>query len=184
MMMQSKKLLDAVIILILAAALPLAASGNKEAEVTAEGGVKSVTEEDMTVSWEISGDSVRFDLEAPTTGWIAIGFDPSSAMKDAQFIIAYVQDDEVFIRDDFGTGLFTHGSDEVLGGSDDISSAEGSEQDGKTAVSFTIPLDSGDRHDAVLASGKKHKLLIAYGRDGADDFSSKHQARGSVNITL
>lgn len=38
MMMQTKKLLDAVIILILAAALPLAASGNKEAEVTADGG--------------------------------------------------------------------------------------------------------------------------------------------------
>lgn len=118
------------------------------------------------------------------TGWVAIGFDPSSAMKDAQFIIAYVQDGDVFIRDDFGTGFFTHASDEALGGTDDISNAEGSEQNGKTAVSFTIPLDSGDRHDAVLASGKKHALLIAYGRDGADDFSLKHQSRSSVNITL
>ncbi|MGM0431637.1 MAG: DOMON domain-containing protein [Spirochaetota bacterium] len=184
MIMHTKRIVFVISIVVVLVASPLAASGNKEAEVTVREGLKSITAEDMTVSWEIMEDSVRFELEAPTTGWLAIGFDPARIMKDAQFIIAYVKDGEVAIRDDFGTGTFNHTPDEALGGSDDITNAEGSEQDGKTAVSFVIPLDTGDKYDAPLVPGEKHTLLIAYGNDGFDDFSSNHQNRASIEITL
>ncbi|MCK4516427.1 MAG: hypothetical protein KAU31_14290 [Spirochaetaceae bacterium] len=55
-------------------------------------------------------------MSAVTTGWIAAGFDPSRQMADANIIIGYVADGEVFLRDDFGTGNVRHGADVDNGG--------------------------------------------------------------------
>jgi hypothetical protein len=116
-------------------------------------------------------------MVAPTTGWVAVGFDPTAAMKDANLIIGYVtagDDGELFIRDDWGNGHTSHVADVDEGGSSDVTNAEGSEVDGITTVSFSIPLDSGDEFDVPLNTGEEHKVLFAYGHDNADDFTSYH----------
>ena len=57
-------------------------------------------------------------------------------------------------------------------------------QNGVTELRFTIPLDSGDRYDRVLAAGKTYKVNLAYGRQGQDNFNAYHGARTQVEITL
>ncbi|MBD3285580.1 PKD domain-containing protein [candidate division WOR-3 bacterium] len=139
---------------------------------------------DFTFKWRTRGEVIDVILSAPTTGWVAVGFDPTTAMKDANYIIGYVDGEKVTIIDEFGDGNFSHTPDTDLEGADDVANADGSEADGSTTISFTIPLDSGDDNDKVLAVGQTYKVIFAYGPDGADDFTTKHASRASADIEL
>ena len=77
-----------------------------------------LTVEDVLLSMETDGTLLTVSISAPTTGWVAVGFDPSAAMKDANIIIAYVADGEVFLRDDWGSGHTSHEADTEMGGTE------------------------------------------------------------------
>jgi hypothetical protein len=121
---------------------------------------------------------------APTTGWVAVAFDPGVGMNESNMIIAYVAAGTVFIRDDFGTSPTGHDADTNLGGVDNVTAATGKEENSATEISFTIPLDSGDPYDKELIVGQTYRVLLASGPDGSDDFSSRHEVRTTVNITI
>lgn len=129
-------------------------------------------------------DILYVTVSAPTTGWISIGFDPTVGMKDANIIIGYVKNDSVFIRDDYGVSPTSHSLDTDVEGEDNISNKEGFEKDGRTEISFSIPLDSGDMRDRILKKGKEYTVLLAYGGDNADDFTSYHKNRLITKITF
>jgi hypothetical protein len=144
-------------------------------------GYSSVEEEGITIQWKIEEQNLRIRMAGATTGWVAVGFDPSSRMRDANIIIGYVEDGQVFLRDEFGTGGTSHSPDEELGGNDDTEDAQGGEENGQTWLSFSIPLDSGDRYDRALAPGKSVKVILATGRN--DDFGTYHGMKRAV-VTL
>lgn len=144
---------------------------------------KDTTVGEFTFMWRV--DTLRVlhvKLSAPTTGWVAVGFAPTTLMKDANLIIAYVADGEVYTSDEFGTSPTEHKPDTKLGGTDDIAEKSGMEKDGTTMIHFAIPLDSGDRYDKALESGKTYKIILAYG--AADNFTTKHRKATTVKITL
>jgi hypothetical protein len=145
-------------------------------------GFESISSAGVSFYWKIVGDNLEGILEAETTGWIAVGFDPSSMMKDANFIIGYVEDGEAYIRDDWGNGATSHKSDEDLGGSNNVEILGGSEANGKTTLRFRIPLDSGDSYDKPIEPGTTYTVLFAYGV--SDDFRGMHRSRGKAQITF
>ena len=145
-------------------------------------GFKEVEVKDFVFQWKIDGENIDIILSAPTTGWIAVGFDPSRMMKDADILIGYVKNNEVFMRDDFGSGNTKHRADTELGGTDNITVTGGSEADGETSLEFSIPLHSWDSYDRVLEEGGEYKLIFAYGNK--DDFRSYHKTRTSIKVTL
>ena len=148
-------------------------------------GFEQVVVAGVDVQWQVDGGNLNVQITSGSTGWVALGFDPSSRMKDANIIIGYISDGDVFIRDDFGVAAVKHESDAELGGSEDITNVEGQEADGGTQISFTIPLDSGDDYDKPLVPGKKYKIIVAMGPDDADDFGTYHTSnRGSAQIEL
>ncbi len=173
---------------LLASALFLAGCrGREEAPVAAtknERGFQEITSGDVNLQWKVDGANLQVVVRAPTQGWVGVGFGPTTMMKDANFIIGYVQDGQVVITDQFGTQLTAHASDESLGGKNDITAQAGSESDGNTEISFTIPLDSGDRYDKALVAGQTYPVLLAYGAE--DDFEIRHdqKARSRVQIQL
>ena len=169
-----------ILILILVGSILMPLSATEEAGSANR--FKEVEAGDFVFQWEINGENIDIILSAPTTGWIAVGFDPSRMMKDADILIGYVDNNEVFIRDDFGSGYTKHKADTDLGGTDDITINGGSEIDGKTILEFSIPLHSGDLNDRILEQGKEYKLIFAYGKK--DDFTSYHKTRTSLMITL
>ncbi len=132
----------------------------------------------------VVADTLEVELSAETTGWISIGFDPSRQMADANIIIAYVEDGELDIADDYGIGPMAHDRDTNHGGSNDIIAATGRQENGMTTVNFTIPLDSGDDLDKPLILGETYLVLVAHGPDGAADFTTYHANRGSFELEL
>lgn len=138
----------------------------------------------MTFQWRTDQDSLYVKLSAPTTGWVAVGFDPTSAMRDANFIIGYVQGNDVFISDSYGDGNYSHEPDSEGGGNDNVADKKGSESATSTQISFTIPLDSGDPRDRPLVAGQTYTILLAYGPDGSDGFTLKHATKAKKDLEL
>ncbi|HUV86918.1 MAG TPA: DOMON domain-containing protein [bacterium] len=144
----------------------------------------SITIDRITFTWKPEGKNLNATVKAPTTGWVAVGFDPAIAMKDANLIIGYVKDGQAFIRDDYGSTLVNHKADVNGGGQDNVTNKRGKEEDGVTEIGFTIPLDSGDERDRKLVVGRTYKVLFAYGPDGADNFKSQHHVRTWTRLKI
>lgn len=132
--------------------------------------------------YALAGQTLKGYMSAPSTGWLAVGFDPTNRMKDANFVFGFVQDGKGVIRDDFGTGSTSHASDESLGGKSDVRLVSFSEADGRTTIEFEVPLASGDRYDRPLSPGTTYKVLWAFGPDNRDNFTAIHRQRGSFII--
>lgn len=130
----------------------------------------------------IPGQNLECILRANTNGWLAVGFDPTSQMKDANLIIGYVSSGNAFIRDDFGVSNTSHTADTDLGGNSDVTLISATEAQGVSTLRFSIPLDSGDSKDRVLQVGSSYPVIFARGND--DDFDSMHDGIGSGTIKI
>ncbi len=160
--------------------------GEEDKEGEGGGGMWSdTTLSGFHLEWMVdSTDMFHIAISAPTTGWVAVGFNPSTMKKDADLIIGYVKGDSVFIQDNFGVSAVLHEPDTSLGGTDDVHAASGSEEDGVTRIAFSIPLDSGDKYDQKLARGESVKVILACAPNGADDFISIHRSVASVTVEI
>jgi len=146
-----------------------------------DSGYKSITVNEIKFSWKINGNYLDCILSAPTNGWVAVGFDPTERMENANFIIGYVKDGTAYIQDNWGKSETSHRSDIKMGGKDDILKPSGTEKDNFTEIGFLIPLDSGDKYDTKLTKGK-HKIILGY--SNKDNFTSKHKVLAKADIVI
>jgi hypothetical protein len=144
----------------------------------------TVSQEGYSLCWRADDSVLHVMMSAPTTGWVAVGFHSEGAMKNANILIGYMSDGGVNLRDDFGTDYTSHAGDASLGGSSDFTVVGGSESMGRTTISFTIPLSSGDEYDRDLVPGTECDIIMANGPNGADGYSEKHQWAGMATITI
>jgi len=133
--------------------------------------------------WSHDGQDLFAGIKTGSPGWVSTGFDPQSAMKDANIIFMALDGEDVMIRDDFGTSAFSHDDDVELGGTNDITASAAGRDGGITVYEFSIPLDSGDEFDRVLVPGNEYGVIFAVNDNGID-FDSKHSASGSAGIQL
>jgi hypothetical protein len=134
------------------------------------------------IRWLADDQYIYIGIKAKTTGWVAIGFEPSSGMKDADMVFGFVQSGKTIISDQFSTGTYgPHSPDTELGGTDDILESGGKEEGGFTIIEFKRTLDTGDRYDKALAEGAI-KIIWAYGPD--DEITKKHAVRGDGEISI
>ena len=179
-MSRGNRIVFAALMLVLIAALAGAQAQQKD-----ENGFWVTSAIGMDLKWKVEGEWLYVSVSAPTTGWVSVGFNPAGKMKNANIIIGYVQTGEVFIRDDFGSAPTQHQADAGIGGSLDIGKPSGSESNGKTEISFRIKLDSGDTKDRPLEAGKTYRVILGYGKDGADNFEAYHgDKRTTIKIKL
>ena len=139
---------------------------------------------DMRFLWRVRQQSIDITLTAKTTGWVGIGFNPemSQDMKGANFIIGYVQDGKVEASDHYGIMEGKHKDDEKIGGKADVSDVSGSEINGTTELTFSLPLDSSDPMDTALSPGSENTVLLAHGR--SDSIALKHRFRAVLRVNL
>jgi hypothetical protein len=147
-------------------------------------GSETVLDTNWSVGWQFMGNEIEFTLKAPTSGWVSIGFNPSNGMKDAEYILGYVQEGNTVVRQDFGTGRFSHKAVTDLGWKESIAVVSGSEEGSVTTIVFRLPLQWGESYGTVFKEGQTYKVLLAYGPDNRDNFTSKHRKRTTFSVTL
>lgn len=144
---------------------------------------QEITVEGITLRWAtVAGGNLSVELNGPTAGWVAVGFDPTQQMLNANIIIGYVASGTPVIRDDWGWQPTSHRDDIVMGGTSDVTLDGGFESGGSTEIQFTIPLDSGDAFDKALVPGNTYNIILALG--SGDDFSAPHTLAASASITI
>lgn len=144
---------------------------------------KSWEGDGFILKWSILDNTLVMTLSGETTGWISVGFAPTRMMKDADIIILAVDDKgTATAQDHYGTSPTSHKRDTDLGGTDNVSVIGGKESGGWTTVTFSIPLDSGDSRDKILAPGQKVRILVA--SSSKDSFRTRHNRKGKGEITL
>jgi hypothetical protein len=139
--------------------------------------------ENVVFEWKLAGENIHIRLAAKTEAWVGIGFNPSTRMKDANFIIGYVKEGKVKITDHYGTAERQHQEDTRLGGQKNIQDIGGKEENGVTEIIFSLPLDSKDSKDQPIWTDKDNTVLFAYGA-GRDSFRTKHQFRAALKINM
>jgi len=137
----------------------------------------------MRVLWANDAEFLRMALVAPGTGYVSVGFDPVDRKVGANYIIGYVDDTGVTLRDHVGTRGNLHQADTEVGGTDDIVEFAGTETDDETILEFVIPLDSGDPRDRPLRPGGSYEIQVAY-QESRDDLISWHSRHGVGTIEI
>ena len=136
----------------------------------------------VELHWSSDEVYVYIAMRAKTTGWVALGIQPGSAMKNADMVMGLVKEGVAEVRDHFSTGTYgPHKEDTALGGTDDIIEFSGKEEDGFTIVEFKRKLNTGDKYDIPLSKGE-NKIIWAYGSQ--EEFDVKHATRGYGEIEL
>lgn len=139
---------------------------------------------DLEIYWSNDNKYLYMALRGKTKGYISIGFQPGSMMKDADIIMGYVQDEKVEVFDQYSTGNFgPHPADEELGGSNDIISYGGEESNDYTIIEFVRLLKTEDKYDHELKSGK-NKIIWAYSHQDNPKASHIIRGYGEIEITL
>jgi hypothetical protein len=137
---------------------------------------------DYSISWLTDETTIFIAVRAKTVGWVAVGIQPSTTMKDADIILGFVKDGKASVYDLYSTGSFgPHPRDTELGGTDDISEFGGKEEGGYTVIEFKRALKTADRFDKSLLKGS-NKIIYSFGF--ADDIESRHIIRGYGQLDI
>lgn len=146
--------------------------------------LRHVTAGGIDLYWQPDSETLSVRVAATTTGWVAVGFDPTAGMQGANIIVGFVKDGALHIRDDYGSAQYAHAPDTSAGGATNVLPDSGIELAGRTEIRFRIPLNSLDARDRPLTPGTAYNVILACGEDGADEFDAYHKQRTLVNIRL
>ncbi|MDD4876577.1 MAG: DOMON domain-containing protein [Dehalococcoidales bacterium] len=132
--------------------------------------------------WHSDENYIYIGIKGKSIGWVAIGFEPSDEMKDADIVFGLIKNGGTLVLDQFSTGVFgPHHPDIELGGTYDILEFGGKEENGTTIFEFKRALDTGDQYDKVINKGIV-KIIWAYGL--SDEINIKHAVRGDGEISI
>jgi DOMON domain len=143
---------------------------------------KSVTVNGMQIQWHLQGGNVHVHLTAPTTGWVAVGFNTRDDIVGSNLIMAAVQQGQVRIEDQYVVRTGEHPLVTTLGGTSAVSNARGTEQNGRTSVSFAIAQHNTDRFHYNLTEAARIYLICAYSAE--KDFGHHSRMRQHVEVML
>jgi hypothetical protein len=139
---------------------------------------------EMIVSWRNDDEYLYLAMNGSTDGWLAIGFEPLEWMKNADMIVASVQEGKAVALDEYCTGNYgPHLEDTMLGGTDDIAEFAGNQKDGQTVIELKRKLDTGDKFDKQFSPGQAISMIWAL--SDRQNPSFKHNvAYGEAIMTL
>jgi hypothetical protein len=131
--------------------------------------------------WSSTDDTLRMAMQADNQGWVAVGFQPGSRMRDADMAFGLMRDGMAVVLDSFSTGDFgPHRPDVELGGTDDLVSYGGARTGSMTTFEFERRLDTGDQRDVVLRRWEVTQVIWSYG--SSDNERLQHSVRGYADI--
>lgn len=151
---------------------------------TTADGYKEYAHQGYTLDWKIRDGMIDVKLSYATNGWVGIGFGKTGTMEGSHIILGFVADGKATVADHFGYAHNKHGPEEKVGGKDSLTARGGTFADGKTTITFTMPLNTGNPKDPVLAAGENYKILLANGGDDAADLETYHGRTGRTVVDL
>ena len=120
---------------------------------------KKIERNGMVFEWKIEGTKLRCKMKAPTTGWVAIGFNTHANLPGTNLIMDAVEQEFFRIDDRYIVAPGNHKSMIQMGVDDQITLKNAKEWQGTTMIEFVIPLQSNDKYHLQLNKGSEYHLL-------------------------
>ncbi|MEO1052848.1 MAG: DOMON domain-containing protein [Bacteroidota bacterium] len=136
----------------------------------------------MTFQYEIKNEQLEITLEAPTTGWLGVGFNTDNNIVGSDLLLFHIVEGKTEGLDMYVKGFGDPREDKLIGGTDDIRIISGVESAGHSKVRFSIPLQSKDQYDFKHVAGQDFWLILAYSVD--DDFGHHSRMRKHIRYRL
>lgn len=152
------------------------------AELIAQQEFKEIQKNQMVVRWKFDNQRLYFEMEAPTNGWVTIGFNETSALSETYLLMGRVQKGQAEIVEHYTS---SPGNYRPIGDFDipsQVSEISGMELKNYTKISGFVPINKASKYHKNLSPGSKWTLLIAYSLD--DDFQHHSIMRTSIDIEL
>jgi hypothetical protein len=124
--------------------------------------LSSVPGKNFTIYWRNDAQYLYMALRGQTDGWVAVGFEPSDWMRDADMIVGYATSNNTTVEDQYCTGNYgPHFRDEDLGGTNDILEHGGKDESGFTVVEFKRKMNTTDKFDKAFVPGQNVSIIWA-----------------------
>lgn len=144
--------------------------------------MKEISKNKMTVKWKIDQEFIHFDMEAPTDGWVAIGFNETASLAGTYLLMGRIRNGKAEIVEHYTNQPGSYKPIAAYGITNQVLSITGNEIGSNTRLRFTIPISAASKYHKDLLPDTNWSMLIAY--SVADDFQHHSIMRTSVNIKL
>jgi hypothetical protein len=136
----------------------------------------------LQIYWKIEGQFLFIGIKAKTTGWVALGFNATSKLKDVDYVFGWVSNGKASVSDEYSEDYHgQHQTDVSLGGKVDLTEFGGQEDSSYTVIEFKRALVTGDAFDASISPGD---LSIIWAYASSDNISTAHSRRGYGQIHI
>lgn len=144
--------------------------------------VMTVTKNDLVVKWSHSKTSIQFEVEAPTQGWVAIGFNELTSLNSTYLIMGAMKNTKAVVEEYYVFKPGDYQTFRSIGTDLNLKNISGSQDSKKTIIKFSLPNDMMSRYTKLLSKGASFNLLMAYSTH--DDFEHHSIMRTSLKIKL
>ena len=132
----------------------------------------------MECRYRILGDSIEWQIEAPTTGWVGIGFNQENSIVKSDLLLFRVINERIEGQDLFVVSFGNPKLDTSLGGKQSFGRLKGWEKNKKTYIQFRLPFSTTYTYDFTFKKGQPFWLILAY--SVSDDFGHHSRMRKHV----
>ncbi len=139
-----------------------------------------VSKNGMNVSWTYKGDRIFFEMDAPTNGWVAIGFNQKQELSGTYWIMGAVKEGNVEVVEHYTISLGNYRPLTFLNDKAFVEDIYGEEKDGKTSLRFSVPIHAQSVYTKDLSEGQTYTMHMAFSR--ADDFQHHSMMRTLTRI--
>lgn len=144
--------------------------------------MKQVEKNGMEVSWHFSDQLIHFEVEAPTQGWVTIGFNTHTGIQGAYLLMGRIKHAKAEVVEHYTVSPGKYKPITQLGGEVNIKQISGEESNGRTLIRFSVPVEASNAYQKSLKEGLSYTLILAYSAE--DDFQHHSRMRTSHPITL
>ncbi len=144
--------------------------------------MKTIAKNGVMVNYTHHGNIISFDLSAPTTGWIAIGFNKRKGIAGSHLIMSRIVNGKPEVVEHYTISAGKYKPITDLGGKSAISNIKGEQDNGATNVSFDIVFSPIDQYHKDLSEGKEYYITLAYSQ--SDDFQHHSIMRTNIKSIL
>lgn len=151
-------------------------------QVQSQDNMNEVGKNNMTVRWKIEKEHIHFEVEAPTNGWVAIGFNETTSLAGTYLLMGRIRKGKAELVEHYTEKPGSYKPIADYGILSQATGISGDEKGNTTRLHYAIPIKKASKYHKQLSPDSKWTLLLAYSLD--DDFQHHSIMRTSVEIKL
>ena len=145
-------------------------------------GDKEISKNKMNVSWRFEKGRIFFEMDAPTDGWVTVGFNTQSGTTGAYLLMGNIVNGKVNVVEHYTKSPGDYSPITELGAKSQVENIGGIEKSNHTLIKFSLPIKALSKYQKELSEGSEYTMIIAYSRE--DDFQHHSMMRTSTNVKL